>query len=70
MNEESKRMNTLIDDILSLSKVESEEHILPSTTISIFEPINSVISNIKKSGLLKNNNLILIDNESLRNKSK
>ena len=62
MNEESKRMNTLIDDILSLSKVESEEHILPSTTISIFEPINSVISTIKKSGLLKNNNLILIDN--------
>ena len=61
MNEESKRMNTLIDDILSLSKVESEEHILPSTTISIFEPINSVISNIKKSGLLKNNNIILLD---------
>ena len=61
MNEESKRMNTLIDDILSLSKVESEEHILPSTTISIFEPINSVISNIKKSGLLKHNNIILLD---------
>ena len=62
MNEESKRMNTLIDDILSLSKVESEEHISPSTTISIFEPIKSVISNIEKSGLLNNNKIILIDN--------
>ena len=69
MNEESKRMNTLIDDILSLSKVESEEHILPSTTISIFEPINSVISTIKKSGLLKNNNLILIDDRVDKNQS-
>ncbi len=62
MNEESKRMNSLIDDILSLSKVESEEHILPSTVISIFEPIKSVISNIEKSGLLNNNKIILIDN--------
>ena len=61
MNEESKRMNSLIDDILSLSKVESEEHILPSTVISIFEPIKSVISNIEKSGLLNNNKIILID---------
>ena len=69
MNEESKRMNTLIDDILSLSKVESEEHILPSTTISIFEPINSVMSTIKKSGLLKNNNLILIDDRVDKNQS-
>ena len=62
MNEEAKRMNSLIDDILSLSKVESEEHILPSTVISIFEPIKSVISNIEKSGLLYNNKIILMDN--------
>ena len=34
MDEEAKRMNNLIDDILSLSKVESEEHILPSTIVS------------------------------------
>ena len=60
MDEEAKRMNNLIDDILSLSKVESEEHILPSTVVSILDPIKSVISTIEKSGLLKSNKLTLI----------
>ena len=44
MDEEAKRMNRLIDDILSLSKVETEEHITPNTTISIINPIQYVIS--------------------------
>ena len=60
MDEEAKRMNNLIDDILSLSKVESEEHILPSTIVSILDPIKSVISTIEKSGLLKSNKITLI----------
>ena len=44
MDEEAKRMNRLIDDILSLSRVETEEHISPTTRISIIEPIVSVIA--------------------------
>ena len=61
MDEEAKRMNRLIDDILSLSKVETEEHITPNTSISIINPIQYVISSIKERGLSKNHNLIFED---------
>jgi two-component system phosphate regulon sensor histidine kinase PhoR len=61
MDEEAKRMNRLIDDILSLSKVETEEHISPNTSISIINPIQYVMSSIKESGLSKGKNLILED---------
>ena len=61
MDEEAKRMNRLIDDILSLSKVETEEHITPNTNISLINPIQYVISSIKERGLSKQNNLILED---------
>ena len=61
MDEEAKRMNRLIDDILSLSKVETEEHITPSTSISILDPIKSVISSLDESGLSKNNKISLVD---------
>jgi two-component system phosphate regulon sensor histidine kinase PhoR len=60
MDEEAKRMNRLIDDILSLSKVETEEHITPNTTISIINPIQYVISSIKERGF-SNNNIIFED---------
>ena len=61
MDEETKRMNRLIDDILSLSRVETEEHISPSTSISILDPINSVIKSIKERNLIKSNKIILKD---------
>ena len=61
MDEEAKRMNRLIDDILSLSKVETEEHITPSTSISILDPIKLVISSLDESGLSKNNKISLVD---------
>ena len=64
MDEEAKRMNRLIDDILSLSKVETEEHITPSTSLSILDPIKSVISSLEERGLSKNNKISLI-NKSL-----
>ena len=60
MDEESKRMNRLIDDILSLSKVETEEHITPNTTISLIDPIKHIILSINEKGL-KEENKILID---------
>ena len=52
MDEEAKRMNRLIDDILSLSKVETEEHISPNTSISIINPIQYVMSSIKELSLI------------------
>ena len=61
MDEEAKRMNRLIDDILSLSKVETEEHITPSTSLSIIDSIKSVISSLEERGLSKNNKISLIN---------
>ncbi len=61
MDEEAKRMNRLIDDILSLSKVETEEHITPSTSLSILDSIKSVISSLEVRGLSKNNKISLIN---------
>jgi two-component system phosphate regulon sensor histidine kinase PhoR len=61
MDEEAKRMNRLIDDILSLSRVETEEHISPTTRISIIEPIVSVIAALEERGLNKKNKVIFND---------
>lgn len=61
MDEESKRMNRLIDDILSLSKVETEEHITPNTTISLIDPIKHIISSINEKGLKKENKILIED---------
>lgn len=61
MDEESKRMNRLIDDILSLSKVETEEHITPNTTISIIDPIKHIISSINEKGLKEENKILIED---------
>ena len=61
MDEESKRMNRLIDDILSLSKVETEEHITPNTTISLIDPIKHIISSINEKGLNEENKILIED---------
>ena len=61
MDEESKRMNRLIDDILSLSKVETEEHITPNTTISLIDPIKHIISSINEKRLKEDNKILFDD---------
>lgn len=61
MDEESKRMNRLIDDILSLSKVETEEHITPNTTISLLEPIKNIIFSVNEKGLSETNYVLFED---------
>lgn len=43
MDEEAKRMTRLIDDLISLSRVEVEEHILPNEHVRLDEVIASVI---------------------------
>ena len=42
MDEEAKRMSRLVDDLLSLSRVEVEEHIVPETALQIVELVQSV----------------------------
>ena len=43
MDEEANRMSRLIDDLLSLSRVEIEEHIAPSGQVSIEDAVKSAI---------------------------
>ena len=44
MDEEAKRMTRLIDDLISLSRVEVEEHILPNEHVHLDEVIASVVA--------------------------
>jgi two-component system phosphate regulon sensor histidine kinase PhoR len=67
MDEEAKRMNRLIDDILSLSKVETEEHITPNTAISLIDPIKHIITSINEKSLNEENKILI---EDLRNNPK
>ncbi len=46
MDEESRRMSRLIDDLLSLSRVEVDEHIIPTETVPLFEVLRTVISTL------------------------
>ena len=46
MDEEAKRMSRLINDLMSLSRVEVEEHIAPTDTVYIKSVINSVIASV------------------------
>lgn len=46
MDEEAHRMSRLIDDLLSLSRVEIEEHITPTGKISIEQAIKSALDSI------------------------
>ena len=42
----SQRMSRLINDLMSLSRVEVEEHIAPTDTVYIKSVINSVIASV------------------------
>ena len=42
MQEEAQRMSRLLDDLLSLSRVELEQHIRPTETVPVLEVINAV----------------------------
>ena len=48
MEEESKRMTRLIDDLISLSRVEVEEHILPDEQVRLDDAITYVIGILGK----------------------
>ena len=47
MEEEAGRMSRLIDDLLSLSRVEVDEHIIPDETVPLLEVVKSVIASLE-----------------------
>ena len=44
LNHETKRMQNIVEDLLSLSKIEIDEHILPKNKIKIQEIVKTVIN--------------------------
>ena len=59
MHQESIRMENLVNDLLTLSKIEQQEHIRPSQKINLQEIIEYVQKFYQESLLKKNINLII-----------
>ncbi len=53
MDEEAKRMSRLIDDLLSLSRVEVDEHIVPDKRVNLGELLHSVRDSLAGRALKK-----------------
>ena len=61
MEEEAGRMSRLIDDLLSLSRVEVDEHIIPDQTVPLLEVVNSVIASLEARAARRNMTISLVD---------
>jgi len=61
MEEEASRMSRLIDDLLSLSRVEVDEHIIPDETVPLLEVVKSVIASLETRAADRNMKISLID---------
>ena len=61
MEEEASRMSRLIDDLLSLSRVEVDEHIIPDETVPLLEVVRSVIASLETRAARRNMKITLID---------
>ena len=68
MDEEAKRMTRLIDDLLSLSRVEVDEHIIPKNRVNLSELLHSVSDSMIGRAMKKNMNIKVTqpDNEESR----
>lgn len=62
MDEESKRMTRLIDDLLSLSRVEVYEHIIPEDDVSVLAMINAVCDTLAGKAKSRNIQIAIRDN--------
>ncbi|MEM9318155.1 MAG: ATP-binding protein [Pseudomonadota bacterium] len=47
MNDEARRMNRIVSDLLSLSRVEGEERIQPNDEVALNEIVNSVVAALR-----------------------
>ena len=64
MEEEAGRMSRLIDDLLSLSRVEVDEHIIPDQTVPLLEVVKSVIASLEARAARRNMTITLVDGRS------
>ncbi len=58
MSEEARRMSRLINDLLSLSRVEVEEHVVPTEVIFIDKIVTSVISSFQSRALARDMSVV------------
>ena len=61
MDEESRRMTRLIDDLISLSRVEVEEHIIPDEKVRLHDIVLSVLEILKDRASKQNVTLNFIN---------
>jgi len=64
MEEEAGRMSRLIDDLLSLSRVEVDEHIVPDETVPLMEVVKSVIASLEPRAARRKMSIRLTDSRS------
>ena len=61
MQEEAGRMSRLVDDLLSLSRVEVDEHIVPDQTVPLVEVVNTVIASLESRAAKRGMRIMLKD---------
>ena len=61
MEEEAGRMSRLIDDLLSLSRVEVDEHIVPDQKVPLLEVVKSVIASLETRAAQRQMRITLTD---------
>ena len=61
MEEEAGRMSRLIDDLLSLSRVEVDEHIIPDERVPLLEVVKSVIVSLEPRAARRQMGIVLVD---------
>jgi len=64
MEEEAGRMSRLIDDLLSLSQVEVDEHIVPDEVVPLMEGVKSVIASLERRASQRNMRIRLTDSRA------
>ena len=64
MEEEAGRMSRLIDDLLSLSRVEVDEHIVPDETVPLLEVVRSVIASLETRAAQRGMTISLSDSRA------
>jgi two-component system phosphate regulon sensor histidine kinase PhoR len=66
MDEEAKRMSRLIDDLLSLSRVEVDEHIVPDNKVKLLDVIHTVRDSLAGRAAQRGMNIEILDQRENR----
>ena len=69
MDEEAKRMTRLIDDLLSLSRVEVDEHIIPENRVNLAELLHSVVDSMIDRAMKKNMSVKITKPENVESRA-